>query len=62
MEANKDGFSGAWRWIETLGVPMVDVPAALLQDLLKLRRVYPEIKQMVEHPVSMGGRRDNDDG
>lgn len=61
MEANKDGWTGAWRWVETLGVPMVDVPAALLEDLLKLRHVYPDIKQMVEHPVRIGRRGDTPD-
>ena len=55
MEANKDPWSGAWRWVETLGVPMVEVPESLFEDLLKLRRIYPDIQEMVANPVSLGG-------
>ena len=57
MQANRDPMTGAWRWMETLGVPMAEVPEPLYSDLMKLRRIYPEVEQMVSHPVSMGGSR-----
>ena len=39
------------RWL------MAEVPEPLYADLMKLRRIYPEVEQMVSHPVSLGGNR-----
>jgi len=55
MEANKDPWTGAWRWIETLGKPMAEVPEPVWQDLMKLRRIYPEVQEMVDHPAASRG-------
>jgi hypothetical protein len=53
MQANRDPMTGAWRWLDTLGKGMADVPAALIEDLLKLRRIYPDVEQMVSQPVTL---------
>ena len=43
LEANADGW-GAWRFIDTLGIPLIDVPEILRHDLL----VWKRIKSAVE--------------
>jgi hypothetical protein len=39
LDAFSDGM-GAWRFLDVLGAPLVDLPEALVADLMTLRRFY----------------------